>query len=525
MENAVVGGADAERFARLARAMPGACMAVVRVGDPAPRVHAAKVLRARLAAFTDHLVRTAPLSSNLTALPPPKPRQAAKRMPVAMQWVAALRSDDPLVGVDGDDADRLARELSQWSRSIESFSAAPFRLCFRLEEPQIDPQDEDDAVKASTAMWRVEFILQAADDPSLQVTATDVWSAKKSAMAVVQRPGFRAREFLLMALGHAARLWPVVDASLNAPDPVMAEVETGEAVRFLTDYAPALEQAGFAVMLPTWWTRRGSRLRLTSRAKVKGPKLNSEGKLSLASVIEFDFEVALGEETLTRKQLEELARQKSTLVRVRGQWVQVDQAELKTAIDEYLKKKASQALTMADVMKMALSGDENLGGLPFEGVDADGPVGDFLAQLTGEAAFVEQAPPAGLNTTLRPYQQRGYSWMTFLGQWGLGACLADDMGLGKTVQVITLMKRRWDEMAEKLPTLVVCPTSVIGNWQREAARFVPDVPVMVHHGTSRQKGDEFAALTGAHGIVLTSYSLLQPRHRYTESGALGRDRA
>ncbi len=493
-------GDDSQRLARLAAAMPSACRAIELEGDPAPECDPVALLRGIVASLVDHLVRTAPVPP-AAALPPQERR---RKTPAADAWIAALRDENPEVQADDDDLARLAKELKEWSRAIAFFSEAPVRLCIRLNEPQVDLQP--DGTENTNAPWLVEFLLQSVADPSLQVSALDVWRGKSAALAA--KPGFQSRQFLLMGLGHAAQLWPKIDDSLRGAEPVGLTIDSAEAFSFLVNYAPALEQAGFPVMLPGWWTKRGTRLRLTSRGRAKAPKMQAEGKLSMQSIVEFDYEIAMGDEPMSRKQLEELAKQKSSLVRVRGQWVQVDQAEIRAAI-EYLKRKGTQAMTLADVMRMTLGGaEEGAAGLPFDGVAADGWVADFLAQLSGENAFAEQPIPAGLNATLRPYQHRGYSWMEFLAQWGLGACLADDMGLGKTVQVLALIRRRWETDSVRQPTLVVCPTSVIGNWQREAERFVPGIPVMVHHGSDRVKSGDFATDAAMHGIVLTSFSLL-----------------
>ena len=118
--------------------------------------------------------------------------------------------------------------------------------------------------------------------------------------------------------------------------------------------------------------------------------------------------------------------------------------------------------------------------------------------------------PAGFQGVLRPYQVRGYSWLAFLRQWGLGACLADDMGLGKTVQTLALLEREWASRParQRRPTLLICPMSVVGNWHKEAARFTPDLPVMVHHGLERARGAEFKKRAAKHALVLSSYALL-----------------
>jgi SNF2 family DNA or RNA helicase len=143
-------------------------------------------------------------------------------------------------------------------------------------------------------------------------------------------------------------------------------------------------------------------------------------------------------------------------------------------------------------------------------VTATGWVAEFLAQLQGKESFEELPVPGGFHGTLRPYQVRGYSWLAFLRRWGLGACLADDMGLGKTIQALALIERDWNEAPEgaRQPTLLICPMSVVGNWKKEAERFTPDLPVLIHHGGQRARGAAFRQQAEQHALVLSSYSLL-----------------
>ncbi len=138
---------------------------------------------------------------------------------------------------------------------------------------------------------------------------------------------------------------------------------------------------------------------------------------------------------------------------------------------------------------------------------------DLLKQLEGESQFQELASPETFAGELRPYQQRGYSWLTFLRQWGLGACLADDMGLGKTIQTLALLQRE-RERGETRPVLLLCPTSVVNNWRKEAERFTPSLPVLIHHGTDRRRQKAFREAAMKHALVVSSYSLL---HRDLES--------
>jgi SNF2 family DNA or RNA helicase len=265
------------------------------------------------------------------------------------------------------------------------------------------------------------------------------------------------------------------------------------------------EQAGFGVMLPAWWTRRGARARLSARAKVKSPGLRSAGRLSLDEILHFDWEVALGGQALSMTELQELARLKSPLVQLRGQWVEVNAEEIRTAVALWQKRQASEA-TAREIVQMAL-GQGAAGSLPLAGVTATGWVGDLLAGLEGAAELEQVSPPVGFQCRLQPYQERGYSWLCFLRRWGLGACLADDMGLGKTIQALALIQREW-EGDERRPTLLVCPTSVVRNWEKEAQRFTPQLPVMIHHGAARTRGDQFRKRAERQAMVISSYALL-----------------
>ncbi|MHC5541153.1 DEAD/DEAH box helicase, partial [Singulisphaera rosea] len=149
------------------------------------------------------------------------------------------------------------------------------------------------------------------------------------------------------------------------------------------------------------------------------------------------------------------------------------------------------------------------GGLAFEGVEATGWFADLLGQLQGRDGFEMLEVPKDFRGSLRPYQARGYSWLGFLKRWGFGACLADDMGLGKTVQTLAMVERDWEaDPNKRRPTLLVCPMSVVGNWQKEAAKFTPKLPVMVHHGLERTKGAAFKKEAMKHALVLSSFSLL-----------------
>jgi SNF2 family DNA or RNA helicase len=494
----VVAGGDQLALTQLVRAMPHACRALTRApGDRPPEPAASAVVSAVLGTLVDHLVRPPEGLAGATA---PRGRRApAPRFDsVHDQWLHALRAPDGRM--DGDPAElaRLADQVRQWRRPVEIAAAAPFRLALRLEEPEGDGD-----------RWYVRYLLQAADDPSLLVPAGTAWAAKGRRAALLRRDGFRPREYLLATLGQAAAVCPPVERSLKAEAPGGCDLDTTEAHEFLNESAWVLEQAGFGVFLPAWWSRKGTKLRLSARAVVQSPKLKSSSGLSLDEVLKFQWQVALGDQALTLDELKALAKLKAPLVKVRGQWVQLSGDEIKAALD-FWKARGDASLKARDAVRMALGEAKAPGGLAFEGVDASGWLRDLLDQLQGASGVESLEPPEGFRGTLRPYQQRGYSWLGFLRRWGFGACLADDMGLGKTVQTLALVQREWESTParHRRPTLLICPMSVVGNWQKEAARFTPGLPVMVHHGLTRARGPAFKKEAAKQALVLSSYALL-----------------
>lgn len=508
-------GLDLARLGKLAAAMPGACRALMPAGEVGPpTVPALDLLQSFLGNMVDHLVREA------AALDLPVMNRAES---LHEQWLHALVAGRKQAALQGSTRELIefAGQVRAWQRPLEALRRAPVRLCFRLDPP--DTESGEDEVKAqvgrqpgrgseSTDRWMVRYLLQANHDPSLVVPVTEVWHGDQVAIEALQRPGCHLREYLFLALGQAARLSPEIEKSLREGEPAGHLLDTRDAYTFLLETAPALEQAGFAVMLPSWWTRRGTKLRIKAQAHVNGSPLQVGQGLTLDSLVQVDWRVALGGQTLALTELEALARLKSPLVRFRGQWVEVDAAEIEQAIGLLQgktkgRRKTQEQLPLRDVVRMALGATDGDRRLEVDGVAATGPVAELLDHLQGETPVAGLEPPAGFAGTLRPYQLRGYSWLAFLCRWGLGACLADDMGLGKTVQALALIQKLW-RRDNRRPVLLACPTSVANNWRQEAERFTPELPVLIHHGTDRLQGTAFAREVRRHALVVTTYPLL-----------------
>jgi SNF2 family DNA or RNA helicase len=503
---------EAERLGRLAGAMPLACRAVSSQSVAPPQTPSLTILSSFIQTLVDRLVRFSSSTERFGPVPAEaRGRSRAVFDSVHDQWLHALSS--PYGKMDGSEAElaAFALQVENWRRPVARSMAGGFRLCFRLEEPG-SAEAQTPAGKRSLPVprgedgWAVHYLLQAVDDPSLFVPAENAWTSKGHKSTVLDRENFDAREYLLSALGQASGICPKIEASLKGAAPKGYELDSRGAYEFLTQRAWALEQAGFGVLLPAWWTRKGTRQKLTARAVVKSPGMQAKAGLSLDAIVRFDWEIALGDDPLTVTELRELASLKSPLVRVRGQWVELDPDEIQAAID-FWKKQPKEEATVREVVQLALGVHDTIGPFLFDGVRATGRLDKLLESLQGRAPCEELPPSGRFAGTLRPYQVRGYSWLAFLTRLGFGACLADDMGLGKTVQTLSLIQKDRESTTKK-PVLLLCPMSVVNNWRKEAARFTPDLSVMIHHGAGRSRGKTFKSEAGRHAIVISSYSLL-----------------
>lgn len=523
----VYAGEDAEELSKLAKKMPPVSKALSAENSTvAPEIPAVFVVRQFIEDSVDWIVRSEAWEKNL-------PKEKSKKQTfdsIHDAWVSALKSPDGLIYGEEKELLQLTAMSREWQRPLTILTTSPFRLCFRLEEPVEEEENAESkkneskvnrgeitGIEIPGGKWYIRYLLQPYEDPSLLIPVNEAWKPKKG--SPLKRYDLKnIRQFLLSSLGQAAGIGSGIASSLETPNPSGFSLDTGEAYRFLTESAANLSQAGFGLLLPGWWTRKGTKTHLNVQAKVKSKQLQAGNGLTLDKIVSFDWEIALGDRTLTVKELQALAKLKAPLVKFRGQWVEVNDEEIRSAL-EFWKKNPHGEASLLEVIKLAVGATEKSGGLDFKGVDADGWMEELIGHLKDKAGFEELTAPYGFSGTLRPYQFRGYSWLAFLKQWGIGACLADDMGLGKTIQTLALIQHdleqvaQIDQQAEECrslkPVLLVCPTSVINNWRKEAVRFTPELSVMVHHGTSRKKEEEFKKEAVNHNVIISSYGLLQ----------------
>jgi SNF2 family DNA or RNA helicase len=480
--------ADRERFDQLAAAMPPACRALARNADdqpPAPRA----LLDDFLSATIDDLAGGAVDFS-------PYLRSASNP---ALAWLAALETDPPIVNPPAG----FVEQYRAWA-GAPTLAPGNFRICFRLEPPDTPSHEGLRLPAASARNWTLRYFLQANDDPSLLVPPEAVWRERGGALKFLNRVFDQPQERLLAGLGHAARVFAPIEASLKSARPEACALTAAEAYAFIREAALLLQASGFGVLLPGLRAGLNLRARLAPKHKRDMPK-GGVASLSFDTVIQFNWELALGDQPLSRAEFEQLARLKVPLVQIRGQWVELRPDQLEQALALLKRRDGDGELELAEALRMALAPD-TLAGLPVGAVETEGWFGDLLRELSDGAKLQPLPQPSALQGTLRHYQQAGFAWLEFLGRYGLGACLADDMGLGKTVQTIALLLHQKDRELNK-PSIIICPTSVVSNWRREIERFAPALRVMVHHGAEREK-QHFARQAARHDLVISSYALL-----------------
>ena len=440
-------------------------------------------------------------------------------------WLLALVADDPAVGGDPRELARLAEQLERWWAAGQAYTAQRmFRTCFRLvspgdeDEPErgdLAPAEEDAQVSlvqldpetgriVDPDTWSVEFLLQHKEDPSVLVPAADVWAHSERLEAlgrVLENP----QERLLGGLGHALRLWPDLAPALEQAAPTALALTAEQAYGFLREAVPLLEQAGFGVITPPWWRQR-LQVKLSARPMQEWGE--GTGLFGVDGLCAYEWKVAIGEETLTLAELEALAELKLPLVKARGRWIALRADDVETALRFFKGRRAKGRASAAELLREGLGvqtghTDEEL---PEIEIEAAGWLGELLS-ANGDRRLHEVPTPSSFVGELRPYQQRGLAWLSFMSSLGLGACLADDMGLGKTVQLLALLLAERESGGRPGPTLLICPVSVADNWRREAARFAPSLTVHVHHGRERLKGATFARAVKRSDLVVTTYAL------------------
>jgi SNF2 family DNA or RNA helicase len=515
---------DRIRLRELARAMPPVARAITPPEARTPPEDDPVILLSDFVAWMmDVLPRIAGRSSRLP-LRRGIGKQGFSHSNMEASWMTGLRSMESAMTGNHERLSDFQRRVNAWQRPVVRDVEFPWLLSFGLQEPALhEPSQSSMAANAPEPQTPPVVMPGEAGTAETQPPAeisTHVLPDNANT-ATADAGTWRVRYRFEPLYGDApfpSGRAPARQATrlLAQAATICADIREGAdsfpldvtgVFRFLTETAGALEQQGFRVVLPEWWKSRESAGMVRARPvfRTNDPDSSSSGTpgmFSLNDLVQFDWEVAIGGENYTREELDRLAESTAPLVMVHGKWLSLDPQNIRSALDLWKR----QPVPAREAIRMALGAADAPAGIRLETARGEGWIGDLLSKLAGDSRFEEFAAPATFQGTLRTYQVRGFSWLGFLRQYGLGACLADDMGLGKTVQALALLERERASGVDR-PVLLVCPTSVVGNWCREAARFAPGLPVLVHHGLGRTRSNEFAAKAGRHALVISSYAL------------------
>lgn len=386
-----------------------------------------------------------------------------------------------------------------WRANLNrAHTEAGFTFCFLLEA----------APPAAVDDWHLHFLVAARHDPSLKLSLDEYWHLPSESRAEATHSfGQNFEKNVLLSLGYAARVYPKIWDGLATDQPGGCRLTLEEAFAFLKESAWVLEDAGYTVIVPAWWTpegRRRTKLRLkTATRSPKGSAAIAGGYFNLDSLIAYQYQLSIGGQVVTPEEWEQLVNAKTPLVQFRGEWMELDREKMQQLLEFWQTHQHEMpTVTLQELLKIGSEAGDDVEW------EHDENLQTMLARLHNKDAFAPVDHPQALHGTLREYQRRAVAWLQYLERLGLNPCLADDMGLGKTLEVIAcLLKER--EAGEGLPpTLVIAPTSVLGNWHREIGRFAPGLRVLVHQGGARQKEKQvFAEICQEQDVVLTSFAL------------------
>ncbi|WP_353933042.1 DEAD/DEAH box helicase [Okeanomitos corallinicola TIOX110] len=462
-------------------------------------------------------------------------------------------------------------EYHQWqtwkSKITRSQSELPFYLCFQLNSPAADQIDN----------WEMQFLVSSKQDPSLKLALADYWSmSSKTKTGVQKQYGSNFETNLLLNLGYAARMYPQLWQGLETDTPVGMKLTLESAFAFLQESAWVLEDAGFKITVPAWYTpagRRRAKLRLkasgNSRSATKG---ENKSYFGLNSLVQYEYELAIGEEVVTKQEWEQLINAKAPLVHFRGQWMELDRDKMQQLLEFWQSQgEKKPEMSVLEFLQWNAEVGEDWD------IEHDEILSDMMVKLQDKSRLEPISDQLNLQGNLREYQKRGVAWLEYLERLGLNGCLADDMGLGKSVQVIARLvqerelfsiegeiekiedrknkksqKDRGNERYQQeslsidgeiekiedrenkkdkkggenvnslqtsvLPTLLIAPTSVVGNWKQEIAKFAPHLQSMIHHGSDRiQTVPEFKTACQQHDVIITSFTLARKDEKLLQS--------
>lgn len=274
---------------------------------------------------------------------------------------------------------------------------------------------------------------------------------------------------------------------------------------FLRDDLVKLQALGFEIVLPAWLKAvKETKLRVKTIAKTANTYKTTAG---LNEILQFNWSFSLNGQEISAEDFQQLVNENRSYIQAGNEWFRIDAAWMHE-IRELMKKSEDENWTVKELLfreipeelALAIDDDNQADEDPLFQFDLQQSLQSLMEQLSEKKGFPTVEVSPNLLATLRPYQQLGLEWLVFMRNEQFGACLADDMGLGKTVQLISYLLHVHEKEEQQTPSLIICPTSVLGNWQKELAKFAPSLKVQTHYGSARTKEIDLTA-----DVVMTTF--------------------
>jgi SNF2 family DNA or RNA helicase len=413
---------------------------------------------------------------------------------IILFWLQSLTETLEPLRVTALEQTLLEQKINDWSKSLRSDSTLHKEyLQLEVLPPEVTHPGEAMELPWSVVIRLVSPQLQNEDD---EVGSVDVSDSEKY-------------EFLL--LKEIGRIIPVVpflgqhlERTFSTTVPVTAE----EAHQLLVKYQPVLKEIGVVVKAPSWWEESASSVGLVVKLKPKDGEEEDPSVFSSSGLVDFSWTFTIGDMELSLEEFEKLIEEGKSLIYVGDRWISLNPSAIKKNLEQLKISSPQKNFTLFDALRLGLGGLSGLSDIDVVRIDSEGwiqKIIDFQVESKSDTSV-----PDTFHGELRPYQQVGLAWLSFLSKVGIGGCLADDMGLGKTIQVLALLSREKKEYngSGRQPNLLIVPMSILGNWESEARKFVPDLDVCVHHGTMRADGNAFRNMVHSADLVITTYSIL-----------------
>lgn len=309
---------------------------------------------------------------------------------------------------------------------------------------------------------------------------------------LMQKPEYANQRYeVLQSLTHLTHFLPPLREVINSGGEQEIIYDIHQFTPFLMEIIPAIRLLDIDIFLPKSLQQL---IKPKVSLRVKTKEDNGPSLLRLDQLLDYQWQVALGDTMVSQGEFEQLLCNSAGLIKFKSSYIYLSSGDF----DKLKKQLAStKRLSPLEILRVVLAGEFNGAKIAI-----DNKVKALVETFTKQP---EIPLPKGLRAQLRPYQQRGYSWLYRNAQIGFGSVIADDMGLGKTLQIIaTLLKYKEEGRFAKEKALVVAPTGLLTNWMSEIERFAPSLEVKLYHGASRELNTN-----EAFDIVLTSYGTVR----------------